>query len=240
MTAAHAQLDELAEPLRGHVADYVERLQAVCGPELLAVTFYGPLWRPAPGEPAALANASVFRSVDLAMLARIAHDGHRFGRCGIAAPWALTPELIEDSRDTFPLELIEIAAQPTTVFGPDLFSNLAFDTAHVRLQCERELKVIEIHLQRGLLAAAGDERALARLGHHLGHTLLRVLRGLAWLRGERTPRSAYGQVMAAETATGRSLAGVRKLLDDSVGIGWEAFSQLHDDVQALRETADRL
>ena len=110
---------------------------------------------------------------------------------------------------------------------------------HVRLQCERELKVIEIHLQRGLLAAAGDERALARLGHHLGHTLVRMLRGLAWLGGDRQVRSAYGQIDAAEAQLGRELPGVRRLLDDSVGFGWEAFSLLHADVQILRETADR-
>ena len=121
----HATLDELAEPLRGHVAAYVERLRAICGAELLAVTFYGPLWRPAPGEHSSLSNAAVFGDVDLEMLARIARDGHRFGRSGIAAPWALTERLIADSLDTFPLELIEIAAQPTTVFGPDLFSPLS-------------------------------------------------------------------------------------------------------------------
>ncbi len=91
MTSQYAQLDDLAEPLREPVAGYVDRMRTICGPELLAVTFYGRLKTPQPGESAALANAAVFRAVDLEMLARIAGDGRRFGRSGIAAPWRSRP-----------------------------------------------------------------------------------------------------------------------------------------------------
>jgi hypothetical protein len=238
MNSPHATLDDLAEPLREPVARYVERLQTICGSDLLAVTFYGPLKAPLPGESAALANTAVFRTVDLELLARIARDGKRFGRSGIAAPWALTPQLIDESRDSFPLELWEIAQQHVCVYGQDYFADLVFEPAHVRLQCERELKVVEIHLQRGLLAAAGDERALGRLGRHLAHTLLRVLGGLAWLGGDREPRAIYDLVEKTEQSIGRELVGIRRLLDDSLAASWEEFAQLHADVQMLRETVD--
>jgi hypothetical protein len=240
MTATQLPLDRLAEPLREPVAAYAARLQALCGPQLLAVTFYGPLRRPQPGQPTVLANAAVFRQVDLEMLARIAREGRHFGRSGIAAPWALTPELIAGSRDSFPLELLEIAVARVTVLGTDFFADLVFEPAHVRLQCERELKVIEIHLQRGLLAAAGDTRALGRLNRQLGHTMVRVLRGLAWLAGERRDRSTYELVDAVETSTGRHLSGVRQTFDDSLPASWEMFSQLHADVRALGESVEHL
>ncbi len=240
MNLPHAPLDELAEPLREPIALYVERLRALCGQQLLAVTFYGPLPAPLPGESTALANAAVFREVDLPMLAQIAREGKHFGRSGIAAPWALTPELIDDSRDSFPLELLEITQQHIGVYGPDYFDRIEFQPADVRLQCERELKVIEIHLQRGLLAAAGDEQSLGRLGRHLAQTLLRVLRGLAWLGGDRQPRKPYALVERIESSITRELTGIRRVLDDSAGADWQQFAQFHADVRALREIADRL
>ena len=86
MTRDHACLDDLPEPLREPIGNYVERLQALCGEQLLALTFYGPLDRAQPGQSAALANAAVFRQVDLHLLARIGREGKQFGRSGIAAP----------------------------------------------------------------------------------------------------------------------------------------------------------
>ena len=149
--------------------------------------------------------------------------------------------MIDDSRDTFPLELLEIVQRHVDVHGPDYFDQLDFEPAHVRLQCERELKVIEIQLQRGLLMAAGDERSLGRLGGHLGQTLLRILRGLAWLAGDRQPRTLYGLVEAAEHSIARELGGIRRVLDDSDPADWSKFSAACMPTCAgLREVVDRL
>jgi hypothetical protein len=219
---------------------YLARLGALCGPRLLSVAFYGPFDSHAAGAAGALTNAVIFDAVDLELLSRIAAEGARFGRAGIAAPWALTAALVDDSRDSFPLELIEIQQRHVTIFGPDFFSGLGFEPAHVRLQCERELKVIEIHLQRGLLAAAGDERLLGRVGLHLAQTLLRILRGLLWLGGDRVPRGGFELVAAVEPFVARGLPGVRRALDDSETASWSKFSDLHADVRALRDFADHL
>jgi hypothetical protein len=78
------------------------------------------------------------------------------------------------------------------------------------------------------------------LGLQLSHTLVRVLRGLAWLGGDREARSAFGLVEVIEKSIGRELVGVRRVLDDSESSDWTKFSQLHADVRALRETADGL
>jgi hypothetical protein len=240
MILQQTALDALPEPLREPIGRYAHRLRSLAGEQLLALTFYGPLDVPQPGQSSVLANAAVFRQVDLELLGRIAREGKQFGRSGIAAPWALTPELIADSRDTFPLELIEIAQQNVCVVGQDHFARLEFEAAQVRLQCERELKVIEIQLQRGLLSAAGDERSLGRLAGHLSRTLLRVLRGLAWLGGDRGPRLAYGWVEVIEATVGRPLGGVRGVLDDSLAADGQRFAAFYADVRTLREMADRL
>jgi len=224
-----------AEP----VARYVERLVELCGPRLLAVTLYG-RWPEAPaGQGPTLASIAVFDRIDLGVLRAVGSEGHRFGRRGFAAPWVLTPTLIDRSRDTFPLELIEIVQQHVTPHGTDFFAGLAIEPADIRLACERELRVLEIHLQRGVLPAGDNEEQLGRIGTHALHTLLRVLTGLAWLSGQREPQPPFERVATAEKLLSRQLPGVRRTLDHSDTAYWSKFNLLHADIQALGETADR-
>jgi hypothetical protein len=238
MTAPQSTASAIPEHWAEPVAHYVERLVALCGPRLLGVTLYGP-WRhqPAPSGPT-LSSVVVFDRIDLEALRRVGEEGYRFGRQGLAAPWVLTPEGIDTSRDTFPLELIAIAAEHVTPHGTDYFGNLAIEPAHVRLACERELRVIEIHLERGLLTAGRDEEHLGRLVQHSGHSLLGVLRGLLWLNSQRKPLAPFELVGQSEKLLSRQLPGVRRSLDHADTAHWSKFQQFHADILALGRLAD--
>jgi hypothetical protein len=224
-----------AEP----VARYLERLAQLCGPRLLAVTFYGRWPAASAGQGPTVSSVAVFDRIDLSVLRAVGSEGHRFGRRGFTAPWVLTPALIESSRDSFPLELIEIVQHHTTPFGTDFFAGLAILPPDIRLACERELRVLEIHLQRGILTAGDDEEQLGRIAWHAVHSLLRVLAGLAWLSGRREPAAPFELVATAEKLLARELPGVRRTLDHSDTAHWSKFNLLHADIQALGETADR-
>jgi hypothetical protein len=239
MTAPKSPPIGIPEDWTDPVAEYVERLVDLCGPRLLAVTLYGPWPLAAADKGPTLASVAVLDRVDLSALRRVGEEGYRFGRRGFAAPWVLTPATIDRSRDTFPLELIAIGQQHVTPHGADFFTDLALDPTHVRLACERELRVLGIHLERGVLSAGSDEEHLGRIGWHAVQSLIGVLRGLLWLTGQRNPLSPFNLVAASERLLDRELPGVRRTLDHSDTANWSKFEQLHADIQALGERADR-
>jgi hypothetical protein len=239
MTAPKSTASAIPAPWVEPVAGYVERLVSLFGPRLLAATLYGP-WPAAPDASGpTLASVAVFDRIDLEALRQFGQEGYRFGRQGFAAPWVLTPEGIESSRDTFPLELINIGQQHVTAHGRDFFGQLTIEPSHVRLACERELRVIGIHLERGVLTAGRDEEHLGRIVRHAGQSLGNVLRGLRWLAGQREAVGPFDLVAATEKLLGHELPGVRRTMDHSDTAYWSKFTQLHADIQALGQLADR-
>ena len=64
-------------------------------------------------------------------------------------PLFLTEEYINSSLDSFPVEFLNFREGHELVFGKDVLGGLAFDKKSIRLQCERELKVILIGLRQG-------------------------------------------------------------------------------------------
>jgi len=103
----------------------------------------------------------VLHEMDLKFLEILAPLGKKYGRKRIAAPLLMTPDYIDKSRDVFPIEFLNIKLVHHTVFGQDIFRDLAIDQVDLRRQCERELKVKLIGLRQGYISAAGDPKALA-------------------------------------------------------------------------------
>jgi hypothetical protein len=91
----------------------------------------------------------VLTDFDLGVLDRVAQRGRLLGNKRVHAPLIMTPDHIEDSRDSFALELIEIQSLHKVVFGSSPFTPLRFNAADVRLQCERELKSALVHMRHG-------------------------------------------------------------------------------------------
>ena len=183
-------------------------------------------------------NVLVVDGIDLRSLKRLAVHGPSLGKSGIAAPLVMTPLYIEASRDTFPLEFIEIQQMCLTVLGEAHFAGLVFDDADVRLQCERELKALLIGLRQGLLASAGEDRFVSALGQDMAETLLRTLRGMLWLKGVREAKNAVGVLEEIERMTGRRLDGVRVVLDPAAEQGWAEFESFYRDVEQLGDVVD--
>jgi hypothetical protein len=103
----------------------------------------------------------VLQEMDLNFLELLAPLGKKYGRKQIAAPLIMTPSYIDQSRDVFPIEFLNIKLLHHTVFGEDIFQDLEIDGSNLRDQCERELKVKLIGLRQGYLSAAGDQKTLA-------------------------------------------------------------------------------
>src|SRR5210317_1696018 len=71
----------------------------------------------------------VLHEMDLKFLELLAPLGRKYGKKGIAAPLLMTPAYIDQSRDVFPIEFLNIKLLHHTVFGQDIFRDLDIDRA---------------------------------------------------------------------------------------------------------------
>ena len=239
MIATPSNLDRVAASMRGPIRQYVDVLNGLAGENMEAITLFGAIVT-GPFDRAlhTARNVLVLGKVDLDVLRRLAEHGARLGKARIAAPLVMTPEYIRASLDTFPLELIEIKQHHLTILGPDHFDDLAFDDTHVRLQCEREFKVVLIGLRQGLLAAAGRRKVISTLETDVAEGLMRTLRGMLWLKG-RTDGMPSGRLLdEMEKIVERKLSGVRTALDPSAVHDWDVFEALYRDVETLGQVVD--
>ena len=78
------------------------------------------------------------------------------------APMVMTPSFLKASRDSFPLELIEMQQQRLVLLGDDFFAGVTFDPSHVRLQCERELKSLSVGMRQAVVADGVKEASIQR------------------------------------------------------------------------------
>lgn len=234
-----ANLESIVEGMRTPLRTYAGLVKELAGDHAQALALFGSIVAGTfdPGRHVARSVLLVDR-VDIAMLRKLAEHGAKLGKVSIAAPLIMTPAYIKGSLDTFPLELIEIQQKHLTVFGEDHFEDLSFEASHVRLQCERELKVILMGLRQGLLVAAGREKIIGALEMDVAEGLMRTLRGLLWLKGEKDAKPATEVLAAVEKITERKLVGVRTALDSSAHHGWDEFEGLYRDVEALGEAVD--
>lgn len=234
-------IDRIAESVRDLVGQYANEIGGLAGDSLAGLTAYGPVVTPTYDKSRhAMLNVAVLNEVDLSMLRRLAREGARFGKRGIRAPIIMTPDYIRDSLDTFPLELIEIQRHHVTIVGDDHFEDLEFQPEHVRLQCEREVKILLIGLRQGLLAAGGREKLLGQLETGAADTLVRTMRGLAWLKDKKDADQTEELIAVTEEIVDRKLPGIRAAVDYRAEHGWDQLVTLYDDLESLRKKADVL
>ncbi len=232
-------LDRIAPTMRDAVRRYVEMVREDLGPSFSSLTMFGGALDSRFNPRSATAESVlVVQRVKPELLRRLANHGPKLGRLGIAAPLVMTGAYIRSSLDAFPLEMIEIQQRYVTVAGQDEFAELTFEAAHIRLQCERELKRVLAGLSHGLLASTGMEKAVAPLEREAGLILLRTLRGLLWLDGQKEFVDDPDVVQRIETKCKRKFPGVRSAIDPLTDLHWRDFDELYQDVQVLGESAN--
>jgi len=144
----------------------------------------------------------VLDKMDFKFLEFLAPLGKKFGRKRVAAPLIMTPEYIDKSLDVFPIEFFNIQQLHLTVFGEGVFQDLDFKKADLRRQCERELKVKLIGLRQGLIAAAGDQKILARGFAESFSGYMPLFKAIIFLLGKEAPRHNEDILTALEEASG--------------------------------------
>jgi hypothetical protein len=232
-------VQNLPQPVRDTVHRYATHLADLAGERLLGLAVYG-VATTAAFDPQRhrVRNVLVLTQFDLEFIRRFAEHGARYGKLLLAAPVIMTPHYIQRSCDTFALELLEIQQQHQTVLGQDYFVDLPLHDEHIRLQCERELKMFHVGMHQGLLASLGKEQLLSELTLDVADGLLRVLRGMLWLRGVKSPTSSGDLLRQFERLLARPLHGLEAVLVATEPVGWPQFEQLYADIEALEQSID--
>ncbi len=232
-------LDRVPLLVRDSVQQFAGRVTTYGGAHVLGLMLYGPV-----AGPTFDANIHMIHSVlmldamGLEILRRLSGEGSRFGRRRFTAPMVMTPAFLQASRDSFPLELIEMQQQRLVLLGEDFFAGVTFDPPHVRLQCERELKSLSVGMRQAVVADGVKEASIQRAALPAIFGLVRVMRGMLWLKGRTEALPATTILAEIENLAGRHLPGVRRAFDFPSAVDWIVFQQLYDDIEALGTIAD--
>jgi predicted nucleotidyltransferase len=96
----------------------------------------------------------------------------------ISAPLLLSLSHIESSKDTFPVEFIEIKENHILLYGRDIFSGLKIDETNITLFCKREIEGKLIRLRQAYLEVGLRRKGVEALMKKSMHSLIPVFRAL--------------------------------------------------------------
>ena len=233
------EFKDLSFPLQQTLSGFADQLKTELGDNLLALTMFGSaLNADFDSNDDAIRTVITLPKIDLGFLRQLAHRAAILAESGFTAPVVMTPDYVSQSLDALPLELLEIHLRNLTIHGEDLFCGLTFSSAHLRLQCERELKLQLRAMRQGLLLTAGREEMLSGLEVHTAESLLRTMRGMLWIRGTKHYVDSWQVISLTEKLIGRDLEGVRFALSSAVDHGWDQFVALYNDLEVLCDAVD--
>ena len=105
----------------------------------------------------------------------------------ITAPLFLSLSRIETSKDTFPIEFIEIKENNILVYGKDVFSGLKIDEANLRLFCKREIEGKLIRIRQAYLEIGLKKKGVEELMKESLNSLIPVFRALLRQKPQKPP-----------------------------------------------------
>jgi predicted nucleotidyltransferase len=182
--------NSIAEDL---VADY---RQVFCD-NLIAVIMYGSAltsgYRPGKSD----INIVVVLDDDaIAEIGKSVSMFRKWSKCRVTVPFFMSRKFIASALDAYPVEFLDIRSNYRVLFGEDVFAAISIDNNYLRLQCERELRGLAIHLRSAYVAAGGRNKVLAELLTVSVKKLLPVFKALLTLRDLPVP-AHRGEIVAA-------------------------------------------
>jgi hypothetical protein len=205
-------------PLHSRDAAVLDALSVECrrlfGGRLEALALYGEAatdgYRPLVSP---LATVVLLDRVDTADLRVLRRHMDAWHRARLETPLVIDPTYLVTSRDTFPLELLELRDRHRLLHGAhDPFAALPPpDLPHLRLEVEEQLKGKLLHLRTSYLALAASRHGLGELLHAVRSTLDVLLRGMLALAERPRPTEARDVLRAVADLHGVALGALARL-----------------------------
>jgi hypothetical protein len=176
--------------------EMVTRVSSALGERLVSLVLYGPS-----------AHGDTYREVSQLHLMIVCADlePETLGKLGDPVHWWLkheqpwprlfTPEMIRDSVDIYPIELLDITRHHRVLAGRDALASVQVDLTLLRLQCERELREKLMRLREGYVESRGKPKHLRQLLAASYSSFALVWRGCLHLFGGSVP--AHDREVAA-------------------------------------------
>jgi len=230
------------------IDEFVERMRAAAGTNLLAVILYGSVAR---GD--YLADHSdvnllcVLGESSFAAIAALAPAVAWWEKQGHRAPLLMSAEEMRRSADLFSIEFLDMRRHYRVLWGEDVLKTLEIPLRFHRAQVEYELREKTILLRQRLLAVAGNAdakwdlllRSLPAFGTLFRHTLMAL--GEALAGSKREAAAALAGKLGIDTTVFGELLDIRERKRDrkSVNVD-EVFARYLKLVQEVTAAVDKM
>ena len=175
----------------------VEGLERALGERLRSVVLYGSAARGEYHEGKSDFNLVVMTdSLEPRDLEILAVPLLAWMKKGQPLPRLMTPAILADAVDVFPIEFLDIRTHHVVLHGSDPFAVIRVGVEPLRLQCEREFREKLMRLREGYLAAHASRDELLLLMSSSYTTFLALFRAGLHLVGSPPP-TANAEVAAA-------------------------------------------
>jgi len=166
----------------------VEGLSRALGNRLQAMVLYGSAARGDARKGGSDLNiVVVIDRLDVEALETMAPALTRWTRAGQPLPRMLTPALIAESADVFPIEFHDIRSHGVTLHGANPFAQCAVSKGPLRLQCEREMREKMMRLREGYVLCHDKPKELVRLMTASWGSFAAIFRGCLHLMNDEVP-----------------------------------------------------
>lgn len=182
------KLDGIKPELKAVIQPYLVKLLEIHKENIISIVLYGSATGKyfIPGK-SDINLAVVFKCLGLKQLKeslRVINSGIS-GR--ITAPLFLSLSHIETSKDTFPIEFIEIKENNILAYGKDVFGGLEIDEANLRLFCKREIEGKLIRIRQAYLEIGLKKKGVEALMKKSLNSLVPVFRALLRQKSRKPP-----------------------------------------------------
>ena len=237
----YKNLERLHESVRADVVAYCDRLAAVLGPNLKAISAYGSATGPdfIPGR-SDVNLVVVVEKLGGAVLTSLLETVKWGRKRRIAAPLLLTPEYVETSLDVFPIEFVEIRESQALLAGEDFFGMLEAKPLEMRLECESQLKAAVLRTRQAYLEIGMNRKGAEEVLHASLTSLIPVMRAMLRLKGEAVPRMKADVLKAVGRVFGVDCGRLESVLKDKTGDEKIGDRQAHEVLALYVEDIEKL
>jgi len=206
---------------------FVSDYRNIFGDQLISVIMYGSAvtheYKPGKSDINVLL---VLADISISQISKSLNLQKKWSRSRVATPFFFTKQHIADSCDTYPVEFLDMQSNYKVLYGDDPLKTLEIRHEHVRLQCERELRGVAIHLRRSYAESAGNDTMLRELLDASIRKLMPVFKGLLALKGRSIPKTK---------------SDIIALIEDTYNLGMSSFSDIYNlNTKNLKNQYDKL
>lgn len=213
------------------IGDYLK----VFGDGLIGAVFYGSAASHEYSAGRSDINLALFlKDNSISRLRSCVEIQKKWSRKNVSVPLFLTREYIMSSLDTFPIEFLDMQNCYRLLYGEDVLSTIEIEKSYLRLQCERELKGVMLHLRSEFIRTENRAYLIRNLLSSSMRKLIPVFKAILVLNDHKIPSTKSEIISAVEDLYGFGVSAFSDVFQLSAGN--KDLSDLFDRFTTLVDT----